>query len=180
MMANLSEDIQCADFDTRPPMLDRSDFESWKKCICLYCLGKDNGENILKSINEGPFKMGKFRETLAEGAEEPDIVLIDVFTRKHLEAFKFIVQLRFSVFFGELRSSKKHFDVVPNRFCFNVVIDELVDVFGLVGHQNDHGHVTSIFSELRYLKKSYLDEAGTQGASGKWYQRVLAEVTKLQ
>ncbi|GJX46811.1 hypothetical protein Tco_0272001 [Tanacetum coccineum] len=63
---------------------------------------------------------------------EPDIVLIDVFTRKHLETFKFIIQLRFSVFFGELRSRKKHFDIVPNSFCFNVVIDELVDVFGCV------------------------------------------------
>nr|GEW85120.1 putative ribonuclease H-like domain-containing protein [Tanacetum cinerariifolium] len=42
-MANLSEDIQCA--------------------------GKDNGVNILKSINEGPFQMGTFRETLAEGHE---------------------------------------------------------------------------------------------------------------
>ncbi|GKD65402.1 hypothetical protein Tco_1307510 [Tanacetum coccineum] len=31
-------------------------------------MGKDNAENILKSIDEGPFKMGKFRETLAEGA----------------------------------------------------------------------------------------------------------------
>nr|GEU49411.1 hypothetical protein [Tanacetum cinerariifolium] len=30
--------------------------------------GKDNGENILQSIDEGPFKIGKFRETLAEGA----------------------------------------------------------------------------------------------------------------
>ncbi|GKA02867.1 retrovirus-related pol polyprotein from transposon TNT 1-94 [Tanacetum coccineum] len=69
MMANLSEDIQCAGFDTRPPMLDRSDFESWQQRIRLYYLGKDNGENILKSIDEGPFKMGKFRETLAEGTE---------------------------------------------------------------------------------------------------------------
>nr|GEX14146.1 hypothetical protein [Tanacetum cinerariifolium] len=67
-MANLSKDIQCAGSDTRPPMLDRSDFESWQQCICLYCLGKENGENILQSIDEGPFKMGKFRETLAEGA----------------------------------------------------------------------------------------------------------------
>ncbi|GJZ10684.1 hypothetical protein Tco_0545443, partial [Tanacetum coccineum] len=33
-------------------------------------LGKDNEENILQSIDEGPFKMGKFRETLAEGAED--------------------------------------------------------------------------------------------------------------
>ncbi|GKD25883.1 hypothetical protein Tco_1232097 [Tanacetum coccineum] len=52
-MANLSEDIQCVGSDTRPPMLDRSDFESWQQRIRLYCLGKYNGENILKSIDEG-------------------------------------------------------------------------------------------------------------------------------
>ncbi|GJS28116.1 retrovirus-related pol polyprotein from transposon TNT 1-94 [Tanacetum coccineum] len=69
MMANLSEDIQCAGSDTRLPRLDRSDFECWQQRIRLCCLGKDNGENILKSIDEGLFKMGKFRETLDEGAE---------------------------------------------------------------------------------------------------------------
>nr|GFB84064.1 integrase, catalytic region, zinc finger, CCHC-type, peptidase aspartic, catalytic [Tanacetum cinerariifolium] len=30
---------------------------------------KDNGENILKSIDEGPFNTGKFRETLDKGEE---------------------------------------------------------------------------------------------------------------
>ncbi|GJV64374.1 retrovirus-related pol polyprotein from transposon TNT 1-94 [Tanacetum coccineum] len=59
----------CVGSDTRPPMLDRSDFASWQQRIHLYCQGKDNGGNILKSIDEGPFKMGKFRETLAEGEE---------------------------------------------------------------------------------------------------------------
>ncbi|GJZ43877.1 hypothetical protein Tco_0591132 [Tanacetum coccineum] len=54
----MSEDIQCAGSDTRPPMLDRTDFESWQQRIRLYCLGKDNGENIMKSITEGPFQMG--------------------------------------------------------------------------------------------------------------------------
>ncbi|GJT45336.1 integrase, catalytic region, zinc finger, CCHC-type containing protein [Tanacetum coccineum] len=68
-MANLSEDIQCADSDTRPPMLDRTDFASWQQRIRLYCRGKENGVNILKSIDEGPFQMGTFRETLAEGNE---------------------------------------------------------------------------------------------------------------
>ncbi|GKB16869.1 retrovirus-related pol polyprotein from transposon TNT 1-94 [Tanacetum coccineum] len=68
-MANLSEDIQSAGSDTCPPMLDRSDFESWKQRIRLYCKGKDNGENIIKSIDEGPFKMGRFRETLVENTE---------------------------------------------------------------------------------------------------------------
>ncbi|GJV78896.1 retrovirus-related pol polyprotein from transposon TNT 1-94 [Tanacetum coccineum] len=68
-MANLSEDIQCASSDTRPPMLDRTDFASWKKCIRLYCQGKENGMNILKSIDEGPFQMGTTRDTIAEGTE---------------------------------------------------------------------------------------------------------------
>ncbi|GJZ03568.1 hypothetical protein Tco_0536843 [Tanacetum coccineum] len=68
-MANLSKDIQCAGSDTRPPMLDRTDFASWQQRIRLYCRGKENGVNILKSINEGPFQMGTFWETLAEGTE---------------------------------------------------------------------------------------------------------------
>ncbi|GJY24539.1 hypothetical protein Tco_0398197, partial [Tanacetum coccineum] len=68
-MSNMSEDIQYASSDTRPPMLDRTDFESWQQRIRLYCLGKDNGENIMKSITEGPFKMGTMRDTLTEGGE---------------------------------------------------------------------------------------------------------------
>ncbi|GKE38672.1 hypothetical protein Tco_1462077, partial [Tanacetum coccineum] len=68
-MANLLEDIQCAGSDTRPPMLDMTDFASWQQCIRLYCRGKENGMNILKSIDEGPFQIGTFRETLAEGIE---------------------------------------------------------------------------------------------------------------
>nr|GEV48206.1 hypothetical protein [Tanacetum cinerariifolium] len=68
-MANLSEDIQCAGFDTRPPILDRTDFASWKQRIRLYCRGKENGVNILKSIDEGPFQMGTVQEPLAERTE---------------------------------------------------------------------------------------------------------------
>ncbi|GJS89436.1 hypothetical protein Tco_0772072 [Tanacetum coccineum] len=68
-MANVSEDIQCAGSDTRPPMLDRTDFALWQQRIRLYCRGKENDVNILKSIDEGPFQLGTFRETLAEGTK---------------------------------------------------------------------------------------------------------------
>ncbi|GKG25316.1 hypothetical protein Tco_0395944, partial [Tanacetum coccineum] len=68
-MANLSEDIRCAGSDTRPPMLDRTDFASWQQRIRLYYRGKENGVSILKSINEGPFQMGTFWETLTEGTK---------------------------------------------------------------------------------------------------------------
>nr|GEV38430.1 hypothetical protein [Tanacetum cinerariifolium] len=68
-MANLLEDIQCAGSDTRPPMLDRTDFASWKQHIRLYCQGKKKEVNILKSIDEGAFQMETVWEPLAEGTE---------------------------------------------------------------------------------------------------------------
>ncbi|GKF53169.1 hypothetical protein Tco_0160079, partial [Tanacetum coccineum] len=68
-MANLSEDIQCAGSDTRPPMLDKTDFASWQQRIRLYCRGKENEVNILKLIDEGPFQMGTTRVIVAEGTE---------------------------------------------------------------------------------------------------------------
>ncbi|GKB70803.1 hypothetical protein Tco_0932215 [Tanacetum coccineum] len=50
-------------------MLDRTDFESWQQRIRLYCLGKDNGENIIKSIKEGPFQMGTSLKSITGGTE---------------------------------------------------------------------------------------------------------------
>ncbi|GKA29399.1 hypothetical protein Tco_0715644 [Tanacetum coccineum] len=35
------EDIQCAGSDTRPPMLDKTDFASWQQRIRLYCRGPE-------------------------------------------------------------------------------------------------------------------------------------------
>nr|GEW68675.1 integrase, catalytic region, zinc finger, CCHC-type, peptidase aspartic, catalytic [Tanacetum cinerariifolium] len=77
-MANLSEDIQCAGSDTRPLMLDRIDFASWQQRIQLYCRGKENGVNILKSIDEGPFKMGTLREILTKGTEGLSFIMFRV------------------------------------------------------------------------------------------------------
>nr|GEX50546.1 reverse transcriptase domain-containing protein [Tanacetum cinerariifolium] len=53
----------------RPPMLDKTDFASWQQRILLYCQGKENKVNILKSIDEGPFRMRTLRETLTEGTK---------------------------------------------------------------------------------------------------------------
>nr|GEV25662.1 hypothetical protein [Tanacetum cinerariifolium] len=47
-----------------------TDFASWQQRIRLYCQGKENEVNILKSIDEGPFQMGTVREPLAEGTEK--------------------------------------------------------------------------------------------------------------
>nr|GEX16284.1 Gag-Pol polyprotein [Tanacetum cinerariifolium] len=66
-MSNQSEDIQAFGSDTRPPMLDMTYFESWQQRIRLYCKGKDHGEYILQSIDEGPFKIGWCRDKIGLG-----------------------------------------------------------------------------------------------------------------
>ena len=60
-----TDDIQPAGSDPRPPMLDKIDYESWSQRFWLYCQGKENGENSLKSIDEGPFLMGTSRDTIS-------------------------------------------------------------------------------------------------------------------
>nr|GEU95733.1 integrase, catalytic region, zinc finger, CCHC-type, peptidase aspartic, catalytic [Tanacetum cinerariifolium] len=106
-------------------MLDKIDFESWKKRIHLYYLGKDNGVNILKSIDEGPYKMGKFRETLTKGTEgalhlglEQDRVFADL-TPEEKESVLIILEDHVSEFstsgFVVLENVKKGvgYNVVP-------------------------------------------------------------------
>nr|GEU89651.1 integrase, catalytic region, zinc finger, CCHC-type, peptidase aspartic, catalytic [Tanacetum cinerariifolium] len=64
-------------------MLDMTDFALWKQRIRLYCRGKENWVNIMKSIDEGPFRMGTFRETLAdknEGLPKDIYTLINHYT----------------------------------------------------------------------------------------------------
>ncbi|GKC71564.1 hypothetical protein Tco_1117447, partial [Tanacetum coccineum] len=43
--------------------------ESTVSATCLLVQGKEDGVNILKSIDEGPFQMGTTRDTLAEGTK---------------------------------------------------------------------------------------------------------------
>ncbi|GJS40865.1 hypothetical protein Tco_0565908 [Tanacetum coccineum] len=57
-----SDDIQAAGSDTRPPMLDRTDYESWSQQIRLYCGGKENRLQILQSIDQGPLSLEPQRD----------------------------------------------------------------------------------------------------------------------
>nr|GEV53203.1 hypothetical protein [Tanacetum cinerariifolium] len=50
-------------------MLVMTDFASWQQRILLYCQGKENGVNMWKLIDEGPFQMGPVRETMTEGTK---------------------------------------------------------------------------------------------------------------
>ncbi|GJQ89453.1 hypothetical protein Tco_0000592 [Tanacetum coccineum] len=63
-MSSNSDNIQAVGSDTRPPMLDRTDYESWSQRIRLYYRGKENGLQILQSIDQGPFELRTTRDAL--------------------------------------------------------------------------------------------------------------------
>nr|GFA40583.1 putative zinc finger, CCHC-type [Tanacetum cinerariifolium] len=68
-MSSNSDDIQAVGFDTCPPMLDRTDYDSWSQRIWLYCRGKENEIYILQSNDHGPFELGTTRDTLGTTPE---------------------------------------------------------------------------------------------------------------
>ncbi|GKA58573.1 hypothetical protein Tco_0757761 [Tanacetum coccineum] len=68
-MSSNSDDIQAVGSDTRPPMLDRTDYESRSQQIRLYCRGKENGLQILQSVDQGPFELGTTRDALGTTPE---------------------------------------------------------------------------------------------------------------
>ncbi|GKA83782.1 hypothetical protein Tco_0805377 [Tanacetum coccineum] len=76
-MSSNSDDIQAAGSDTRPPMLmlDRTDYESWSQRIRLYCRGKENGLQILQSIDQWDTILSlKYKGTL--GTTLREVVLL--------------------------------------------------------------------------------------------------------
>ncbi|GJY64300.1 hypothetical protein Tco_0465760 [Tanacetum coccineum] len=123
-------------------MLDRTDFESWQQHIRLYYLGKDNGVNILKSIDEGPFKMGKFRETLDKGAlhlgPERDRVFADL-TLEEKERFK-----------ADIRAT-------------NILLQGLLkDIYTLINHYTDTKDIWNNVKMLLEVSKLTKDERESQ------------------
>nr|GEY76613.1 zinc finger, CCHC-type [Tanacetum cinerariifolium] len=97
---------------TRPPMLDRTDFASWQQPIRLYCRGKYNRVNILKSIDEGPYKLEHLGKTLLRAPKEllkdRESQLYDEFEhfRQHKEESINDYYVRFSKLINDMRNIK--------------------------------------------------------------------------
>ncbi|GJR80102.1 hypothetical protein Tco_0150887 [Tanacetum coccineum] len=54
-MSITSDDIQAAGSDTRPPMLDRTDYESWAQRIQMYCRDRPRTYNDLNKNEKKRF-----------------------------------------------------------------------------------------------------------------------------
>ncbi|GJT51696.1 hypothetical protein Tco_0977853 [Tanacetum coccineum] len=55
-MATIAENVIAAGSETRPPMLEKGIYDSWKTRIILYIRGKENGEMLKDSIDNGPYQ----------------------------------------------------------------------------------------------------------------------------
>ncbi|GJT03713.1 hypothetical protein Tco_0838175 [Tanacetum coccineum] len=145
-MSNQSKDIQAAGSDTRPPMLDRTDFDSWQQRIRLYCKGKDHGEYILQFIDEGTFKMGQCRDEIATGTDDPylgperDRVVADLSQAERIE-----LELTFMLLEGSELTKDDH-------------ESQLYDVYEHFGQhkvENIHDYYvrfTKLINDMRHIK----------------------------
>ncbi|GJT66305.1 hypothetical protein Tco_1017785 [Tanacetum coccineum] len=55
-MATMAENVIVASSETRPSMLEKGMYDSWKTRIILYIRGKENGEMLKDSIDNGPYQ----------------------------------------------------------------------------------------------------------------------------
>nr|GFA25374.1 retrovirus-related Pol polyprotein from transposon TNT 1-94 [Tanacetum cinerariifolium] len=53
-MTTLAEFMIIAGADNRPPMLDKTTYDSWKSRMELYIENRENGRMILNSVENGP------------------------------------------------------------------------------------------------------------------------------
>ncbi|GJZ87437.1 hypothetical protein Tco_0659047 [Tanacetum coccineum] len=54
----MAENVIAAGADNRPPMLERSQYDSWKSRVLLYIQGKEHGKQLYDSVINGPFQFG--------------------------------------------------------------------------------------------------------------------------
>ncbi|GJS10561.1 hypothetical protein Tco_0367357 [Tanacetum coccineum] len=55
-MATMAENVIAVGSETRPPMLEKGMYDSWKTQIMLYIRSKENGEMLKDSVINGPYK----------------------------------------------------------------------------------------------------------------------------
>nr|GEX46653.1 hypothetical protein [Tanacetum cinerariifolium] len=67
-MTTLAEHMIVARADNRPPMLEKSMYNSWQNRMLLYIKGKEHGRMMLNSLLQGPLVYGTIK---VEGVTRP-------------------------------------------------------------------------------------------------------------
>ncbi|GJX68342.1 hypothetical protein Tco_0304069 [Tanacetum coccineum] len=112
-MATMAENVISAGSETRPPMLEKVMYDSWKTQIMLYIQGKENGEMLIDSIMKGPVK------------------LLDEITVKDAEGLNDIVRKQTPVY----QSTQEKLRYDSDIKAVNILLLGLpVDIYTLINH----------------------------------------------
>ncbi|GKC04320.1 retrovirus-related pol polyprotein from transposon TNT 1-94 [Tanacetum coccineum] len=136
-MSSNSDDIQAAGSDTRPPMLDRTDYESWSQRIRLYCRGKENGLQILQSIDQGPFELGTTRDHL-----EPHLKAVFVTAVKLNKGLK---EINHEQLYAYLKQHEKH--AAQDRLIIEKITPTTNDPLAFVLNVQPYAQLSHVLSK---------------------------------
>ncbi|GKC75190.1 hypothetical protein Tco_1125964 [Tanacetum coccineum] len=122
----MAENVIAAGAENRPPMLENGMYDSWKNHILLYIKGKENGEILIDSINNGPFQ---FKEIIVPATET---------TTKH----KRLQELKDLTTEEKLRKS---YDIKATNI---ILLGLPVDIYTLVNHHKTAKYIWDRIKEL--------------------------------
>ncbi|GKC48749.1 hypothetical protein Tco_1071494, partial [Tanacetum coccineum] len=91
-MTTLADKAILSGADTRPPMLEKDMYDSWKRKMELYMINRQNGRMILESVESGPLiwpsivengitRAKKYSELSATEALQADCLIVPVFQK---------------------------------------------------------------------------------------------------
>ncbi|GJZ81318.1 hypothetical protein Tco_0646312 [Tanacetum coccineum] len=126
-MATMAKNVIVAASETRPPMLEKGVYDSWKTRIMLYIRGNENGEMLRDSVENGPYK---FKSEIT--VKDTDGVT-DIDRAKRLEDLKGDDKLRYD---SDIKA-------------VNILLLELpVDIYTLINHYQTAKEIWDRVKEL--------------------------------
>ncbi|GJT90739.1 hypothetical protein Tco_1079584 [Tanacetum coccineum] len=111
-MTTMAVHVIVARADNHPPMLDKSQYNSWQSLMLLYIKGKEHGKDLYDSVINGPFQYGT--------VEVPRTETTLLFTRERT--------------YDDLTDKEKIHEVCDLR-AMNIVLQGLPpDVYSVMNH----------------------------------------------
>ncbi|GJW34190.1 retrovirus-related pol polyprotein from transposon TNT 1-94 [Tanacetum coccineum] len=160
-MVNLSEDIQSAGSDTRPPMLDRTDFVSWQQRIRLYCrgtkgalhLGPERPRVYSDLSPEDKERLPEFRH---EAHANENKMMLERFTQPNVDPLALMSNVSHQQYNSQ-SSTNPPSTYVPPHFADNTQLDS-----GLSPSDNLIENLTNTLALLTQSYKTYLPQTNNQ------------------
>nr|GEZ35030.1 hypothetical protein [Tanacetum cinerariifolium] len=135
MMVTNDKESSVAGTDIRPPMLEESDFDSWKISVERYIRGKPQGKIIWKSITDGPSPHPMITVTTGEGEQQTQVI-----REKTDEEFT------------EAKNNKERTDIQAIHILSQETLFNQYEMFWINGNESIHDYFVRLHKLTNDLK----------------------------